>query len=191
MSNHFLSVYILPGTFLFSLSNCHVFLFSVTRKRNLTDRTGRPAACRVDIGTLPVPLYFSSFPSRMTGAQTYPASDVTRDSQWCLPLTYSISRLLPVCYVWLHTVPCPGSLGTTLFTCASLLETLRESTVFRPPIRHPIMSIRPTMGISMTSWHIMIFRGVYHIHGVAHGMQNTAWYGVTSAYSSIYVWLAP
>ena len=107
VSNHFLSVYILPGTFLFSLSNCHVFLFSVTRKRNLTDRTGRPAACRVDIGTLPVPLYFSSFPSRMTGAQTYPASDVTRDSQWCLPLTYSISRLLPVCYVGLHTVPCP------------------------------------------------------------------------------------
>ena len=33
-------------------------------------------------------------------------------------------------YVWLHTVPCPGSLRTALSTSVSFLETLRESTVF-------------------------------------------------------------
>ena len=55
----------LISLFLLSLSNCLVLLFSVTRKGKLTGRTGRPASCRVDIWTLPVPLlYLSSFPSQ-------------------------------------------------------------------------------------------------------------------------------
>lgn len=116
-------------TFLYIFSIRHVLLFSVALKGTLTGRTGLPAACRVDIGFYQY-LYFSRSPSQTNGRSPNKSTlGCGRDSRWCLPLPYSIPRLLPDCYVRPHTIPCPGCLGTASPVCASFFETLRESTV--------------------------------------------------------------
>ena len=71
-------------SFLLSLSNCSVSLFSVTRKGKLTGRPDRPVACRVGIWTLPAPLLLE-FPFAIG---------------WPEPKTYHVAEASNGAYHW-------------------------------------------------------------------------------------------